>query len=68
MTHNIENGIILNNVKQLILLDTIAKFGFSLKAPEFSLHMIEYKAEPIHNFYKTFKKAKVYLDILNAKA
>lgn len=30
--------------------------------------MIEYKADPMHSLYETFKKAKVYLDILNAKA
>lgn len=30
--------------------------------------MIAYRANPICNFYKTFKKIKVYFDILNAKA
>lgn len=30
--------------------------------------MIEYKANLICKFYKIFKKAKVYFNILNAKA
>ena len=68
VTHNGENAIILNNAEQHILKDTIAKFGFGLKIPELCLHMIEYRADPIRSLYGAFKKAKVYLDVLNAKA
>lgn len=29
--------------------------------------MIEYRTDPMHNLYRTFKKAETYLDILNTK-
>lgn len=67
MTHNRENAVILNNAKQYILNNTIANFGFSLKNLKFCLYLIEYKIDLICNLYKTFKKAKIYLDILNSK-
>ncbi len=68
VTHNGENSIILNNAKQHILKDTIAKFGFGLKISELCLHMIEYKADPMRSLYGAFKKAEIYLDVSNAKA
>ena len=68
VTHNRENTIFLNNAEQYILKDIIAKFGFGLKIPELCLNMIEYKANPMRSLYGAFKKAKAYLDVLNAKA
>lgn len=68
MTHNRKKAIILNNAKQYILKNIIAKFSFGLKISKLYLHMIEYRANPIYSFYETFKKAKAYLDMLNAKA
>ena len=68
VSHNRENAIILNNAKQHILKDTIAKFSFGLRIPELCLHMIEYRADPMHSLYEAFKKAEAYLDILNTKA
>ncbi len=58
----------MNNEGQHILKDIIAKFGFGLKIPELCLHMIEYKANPMRSLYGAFKKAEVYLDVLNTKA
>ena len=68
VSHNGENAIILKNVEQYILKDIIAKLGFGLRDPELCLHMIEYKVDLIRSFYGAFKKAKAYLDVLNAKA
>lgn len=68
VTDNGENTITLNKAEQYILKDTIAKFGFGLKIPELRLHMIKYRADPNRNLYGAFKKAEVYLDVLNAKA
>lgn len=68
ITHNGENTIILNNVEQHILKDLIVKFGFGFKIPKLYLHMIKYRADPINSLYGAFKKTKIYLDILNAKA
>lgn len=68
MIHNGKNAIILNNIEQYILENTIVKFGFGLKIPKLYLDMIEYRADLIHSFYGTFKKVETYLNILNAKA
>lgn len=57
----------MNNTKQHILRDIIAKCDFGLKIPKLCLYIIEYKTNPIRNLYKAFKKAKTYLNILNAK-
>lgn len=62
-----ENIIILNNAKQYIIKDTIIKFCFGLKNPKFCLYLIQYRVNPICCFYGIFKKAEIYLDILNAK-
>ncbi len=67
-THNGENSIILNNTEQHILKDLIAKFRFGLKISKLRLDMIKYRANPIRSLYGLFKKAEVYLDVLNAKA
>lgn len=68
MSHNRENAIFLNNAKQHILKDTIAKFGFGLRIPKLCLYMIKYRVDPMHSVYGAFKKAEAYLDILSAKA
>lgn len=68
VTHNGANTITLNRAKQYILKDTITKFIFSLKTLDLCLHMIEYRAEPTRNLFGAFKKAKAYIDMLNAKA
>ena len=65
---NGENWIILNNKEQHILKNTIAKFGFGLKILKLRLHMIKYRADLMCSLYGAFKKAEVYLDILNVKA
>lgn len=68
ITQKRENSIVLNNAKQYILKDIIAKFGFSIKIPKHCIHIIEYRPDSIHNFYGTFKKAEVFLNLLSAKA
>lgn len=68
ITHGREKVIFLNKVKQYILKDVIAKFGFSLKIQDFCLNMIKYRANPIYSFYRIFKKIKVYLGILDTKS
>lgn len=67
INHNGENSIILNKVEQYILKDTIIKFCFGLEIPKLHLYMIEYRADPMYSLCKVFRKAKTYLDILNAK-
>lgn len=67
MTHNRENAVILNNVEQYILKDTVIKFSFGLKILVFYLYMIEYRANLMRSLYGVFKKARAYLDVLNAK-
>lgn len=68
MIHNKKNVIILNNAKQYILKNTIAKFGFSLKILTLYLYIVKYKANSMFSLYRVFKKTKAYFDMLNAKA
>ena len=67
VTHDGENAVILNRAEQHILKDTITKFIFGLRDLDLRLCMIEYKAQPTHGLYGTFKKTKTYIDVLNAK-
>ena len=67
VTYNRENTIILNNAEQHILKDTIAEFGFGFKILKLCLYIIEYRANPMYNPYRAFKKAKAYFGVLNAK-
>lgn len=67
MTYNRADIIILNKAEQYILKNIITKFIFDLKTLYLCLHMIEYKAKPIHSFFRTFKKFEAYIDMLNAK-
>lgn len=67
MTYNGENAVILNNVKQYILKDILAKLSFGLKIREFYLYIIEYRADLMHSFYRVYTKVETYLDVLNAK-
>lgn len=57
LTYNKENTIIVNNIEQHILKNTIVKFGFSLKIIMFCIHIIKYKADLMHGLDKMFKKA-----------
>lgn len=68
VSYNGKNTLILNNAEQHILKGTIIKFGFGLKISKLCLYMIEYRADPMRNLYRAFKKAGAYLDVLNAKA
>lgn len=43
------------------------KFGFGSNISKFYLYIMEYRADLIRNHYKVFKKAEIYLDILNTK-
>lgn len=68
VNHNGENSIILIKAEQYVLKDTIAKFGFGLKISELRFSMIKYRADLMRDLYGAFKKAELYLDMLNAKA
>lgn len=67
VSYNRKNSVIFNNTEQYILKNTIINFGFNLKIPKFYLYIIEYKADLMYCFYRVFKKAETYLDILNVK-
>ena len=68
VTHHGENSIILNNVEQHILKDSIAKFGFGLNIRKLRLHTIDYRADLMRSLYGALKETEAYFDVLNAKA
>lgn len=47
---------------------TITKFCFDFKIPKLYLPIIEDRADLMHSLYGAFKKAEIYLDILNTQA
>lgn len=63
-TYNRQNLIVLNNAKQYIPQNTIAKFGFYLKISDLHLSIINYRVNLMCNFYRVFKKTKIYLNVL----
>lgn len=67
VTHNGENTGILNRAKQHILKDTILKFIFGLKDPDFCLCIIKYRAESAESHYGAFKKTEAYILMLAVK-
>ena len=67
ITHDGENAVILNRAEQHIFKDTITKFIFSLRDPDLHLCMIKYRAKPAQSLYRVFKKAKVYILVLDVQ-
>ena len=67
VTHDGENAIILNRIKQHIFKDIIMKFIFGLRDLNLCLCMIKYRAEPAQSLYKVFKKVEVHILVLDSK-
>lgn len=65
--HDGKNVVIINRAKQHIFKDTITKLILNLRDPDLYLWIIEYRTKLAQNLYRVFKKAKVYILILNAK-
>lgn len=68
VTHNRKNATILNNAEKYILNNTISRFDFSLKIPKLCLYIIDYRINPMRSLYRVFKKAEIFIDVLNLKA